>query len=81
MRKRLIFEAGGNEEDYVAKCNTCKHSYTRKNESDALFCSLKECRYEPIIEQKIIRQSERIEREWNGRKLNQDKMIGKNNMT
>lgn len=48
MGKRISFEAGGDEENYVTKCNTCKHSYTRKDESDTLFCSLKECRYEPI---------------------------------
>lgn len=50
MKNRIGYETGGDEEDYVAKCNTCKHSYTRKNESDTLFCSLKECRYEPIKE-------------------------------
>ena len=43
---RLKYEAGDNEDDYVKKCMKCKHSYTKKNESDTLFCSLKECRYE-----------------------------------
>ena len=46
MSKRTNFEASGNEDDYVAKCMKCKHSYTRQNESDILFCRLKECRYE-----------------------------------
>lgn len=46
MAKRTNFEAGGDECDYVAKCMKCKHSYTRQNESDTLFCRLKECRYE-----------------------------------
>lgn len=50
MKKRPSYEASGNEEDYVKKCQKCKHSYTRQNESDTLFCSLKECRYEPIKE-------------------------------
>ena len=43
---RLGYEAGGNEDNYVEKCMKCKHSYTKKNESDTLFCSLKECKYE-----------------------------------
>lgn len=46
MAKRLQYEAGVGEDDYVEKCMKCKHSYTRQNESDTLFCSLKECRYE-----------------------------------
>lgn len=48
MSKKLGYEAGGDEEDYVAKCMKCKHSYTRKNEIDMLFCSLKKCRFEEI---------------------------------
>ncbi len=46
MAKRLGYENGGDEDNYVEKCMKCKHSYTKKNESDTLFCSLKECRYE-----------------------------------
>ena len=46
MAKRTKFEAGGDECDYVKKCMKCKHSYTRQDESDMLFCRLKECRYE-----------------------------------
>lgn len=46
MKKRLNYEAGGNEDDYVFKCLKCKHSYTKRNESDTLFCSLKFCRFE-----------------------------------
>ena len=46
MTKRTKFEAGGDECDYVKKCMKCKHSYTRQEESDMLFCRLKECRYE-----------------------------------
>lgn len=34
------------KDDYVKKCMKCKHSYTKQNESDTLFCSLKKCRYE-----------------------------------
>ena len=45
MAKRINYELGGNEEDYVRKCMKCKHSYTKVNESDTLFCSLKECRF------------------------------------
>ena len=37
---RLGYEAGGNEDNYVEKCMKCKHSYTKKNESDTLFCRL-----------------------------------------
>lgn len=47
MKRRHGYEAGGNEADYVKQSLTCKHSCTRMNESDTLFCSLKECRYEP----------------------------------
>lgn len=36
MKKRLSYEASG-EEDYVKKCQKCRHSYTRQNESDTLF--------------------------------------------
>lgn len=47
MPKRVKFEAAGNEEDYVLKCITCIHSYTRINESDTLFCSCRNnCNYE-----------------------------------
>ena len=46
MSKRTKFEAGGNEEDYVKKCMTCTHAYTRRDESDMLFCSCKNgCNY------------------------------------
>ena len=48
MAKRLKYEIGVCEDDYVKKCMTCKHSYTRQNESDTLFCGCrKECKYEP----------------------------------
>ena len=43
MAKRTKFEASGDEYDYVAKCMKYKHSYTRQDESDVLFCRLKEC--------------------------------------
>ena len=46
MPQRLKFEMGGNEDDYVKKCMQCKHSYTKQKESDTLFCSIKECRFE-----------------------------------
>ena len=46
MRRRTQFEAGGDEYEYVAKCMSCKHSYTRQRECDTLHCSLKECRYD-----------------------------------
>lgn len=46
MAKRTNYEAGRDEDDYVTKCMKCKHSYTRRDESDVLFCRVKECRYE-----------------------------------
>ena len=46
MKKRINYEAGGNEDEYVFKCLKCKHSYTKTKQNDTLFCSLKECRYE-----------------------------------
>lgn len=47
MSKRLQFEMGGNEDSYVKKCMSCKHSYTRQNESDTLFCGCRKgCNYE-----------------------------------
>lgn len=47
--KRLKYEAGGGEDDYVYKCMTCKHSYTRQDESDTLHCARRKgCKYEPI---------------------------------
>ena len=46
MAKRIHFEMGGNEDDYVRQCVKCQHGYTKKNESDTLYCSLKECRFE-----------------------------------
>lgn len=50
MAKRTKYEVGGNEEEYVFKCMKCVHSYVRKEESDVLLCSLKECRFqEPKI--------------------------------
>ena len=48
MPKRIHYEAGGNEDDYVKQCLKCQHSYTRQNESDTLYCSLRECRFEEI---------------------------------
>lgn len=45
MGKRTNFEGGVGEDDYVAKCMKCTHSYTRQNESDVLFCSLRECKF------------------------------------
>ena len=30
MAKRLHFEMGGNEDDYVRQCMKCQHSYTKK---------------------------------------------------
>ena len=49
MVKRIKYEGGYDEEDYVKKCKSCKHSYTRQNESDTLFCGCKKaCKYEPI---------------------------------
>lgn len=52
MAKRIHYEIGDNEEDYVVKCMKCKHSYTRVNESDTLYCSLKVCRFEEFKKQK-----------------------------
>ena len=46
MTGRNGFEAGGDEDDYVRKCMLCKHSYTRVNESDTLYCSLNICKFE-----------------------------------
>ena len=46
MAKRMNYEMGGNEDDYVRQCMKCQHSYTKQKESDTLFCSLKECRFE-----------------------------------
>ena len=46
MAKRLGYDASGDEDNYVEKCMKCKHGYTRQKESDTLYCSLKECRYE-----------------------------------
>lgn len=46
MAKRINFEMGGDEEAYVKRCMKCRHSYTKQKESDTLFCSLKECRFE-----------------------------------
>ena len=49
MAKRIKYEGGSDEEDYVKKCMSCKHSYTKQNESNTLFCGCKkECKYEPI---------------------------------
>lgn len=48
MSKRLSYEAGGNEDDYVKKCISCIHSYTRKDESDVLHYACKDgCTYAP----------------------------------
>ena len=48
-RKRSGYEAGGDEDDYVKKCMTCKHFYTKQNESDTLFCGCRKgCNYEKI---------------------------------
>lgn len=57
MAKRTHFEASGDECDYVAKCMKCKHSYSRQKESDTLFCSLKECRYEEYKKQNKVNRS------------------------
>ena len=46
MAKRTQFEMGGNEYNYVVQCMKCRHSYTKQKESDTLFCSLRECRFE-----------------------------------
>ena len=40
MTKRLRYEAGYGEDDWVHKCMSCQHSYTKINESDTLFCSV-----------------------------------------
>ena len=49
MKNRLGFEKGGDEEDYVKKCMRCKHSYTRIDESDTLFCACRNgCKYEEL---------------------------------
>lgn len=52
MGKRTRFDFGGDEDDYAKKCMKCKHSYTRINESDTLYCSLKECRFKEKDEKK-----------------------------
>ena len=48
MAKRLHYETGDNEDDYVMQCMKCRHNYTKMNESDTLYCSLSECRFEDI---------------------------------
>lgn len=48
MAKRIHYETSGDEDDYVKRCMKCKHNYTKLNESDTLYCSLKECRFEEI---------------------------------
>lgn len=48
MGKRLRYEAGDDEDDYVKQCMRCRHNYTRRDESDTLHCSLSECRFEEI---------------------------------
>jgi len=30
MAKRIHFEMGGNEDDYVIQCMKCQHSYTKE---------------------------------------------------
>lgn len=57
MAKRLGYETGGGEDDYVEKCMKCRHSYIRKNESDVLLCSLKECKYEERKQNKRLKKS------------------------
>lgn len=58
MGKRLRYEAGLHEDDYVKKCMSCKHSYTRINESDTLFCSCKNgCSYERRLNERNTIQS------------------------
>lgn len=37
--ERISYESGFDEDDYVAKCMRCRHSYTTQDESDTLFCS------------------------------------------
>lgn len=52
MSKRIHYEAGGNEDDYVKKCMTCQYSYTKQNECDTLFCSCRSgCNYKRIVSQ------------------------------
>ena len=49
MKKRIKFEASGDEQSYVKKCMNCIHQYTRQDESDTLFCSCKsECKYKKV---------------------------------
>ena len=53
MTKRLRYEAGYGEDDWVHKCMSCQHSYTKINESDTLFCSVSKtgkCKYKPLKE-------------------------------
>lgn len=53
MTKRLRYEAGYGEDDWVHKCMSCQHSYTKINESDTLFCyasKMGECKYKPLKE-------------------------------
>ena len=46
----LLYEADGDEDDYVKKCMFCIHSYIRMNESDTLCCACKTgCNFKPIL--------------------------------
>ena len=48
MAKLNRFEPGGDEDEYVRKCMTCIHSYTRQDESDVLYCRCRTgCNYQP----------------------------------
>lgn len=48
-KKRIGYEFGGDEDNYTKKCAECKHSYTRQDESDTLFCGCRKgCNYEKI---------------------------------
>lgn len=46
--RRIKYEGGIGEDDYVDKCMKCKHSYTRQNDSDTLFCRCRngKCNYQ-----------------------------------
>ena len=47
------FEDFSDAEDYARKCMECKHSYTRRDEADVLFCRCKKgCNFEKAKEVK-----------------------------
>ena len=43
MGKRIGYDFSWNEDDSLKKCTTCKHAYTKQNESDVLYCARKKC--------------------------------------